>query len=279
MSYDLSESAMRRLTAAALTSYRDRPGRFLALAVTPASPLADVARTVERLVFEESFEMGVPTMIDEYRRYEDDSLFLLVLDRRSGMPAGAARIIEGGGKTLDDAPAYIDTDLSTIVALHGLHDGRIWDFATVAVLPAYRGGRSGLAVSSLLYRTFLNAGRLAGVRHMLAMLDHRAHRNLKLVGVEFAPLAGSEPFDYLGSPLTEALHVPFPELIPSIARQAGRLRRLGSPFNGSIRARGLRRLLTRRIAARVAHQISSGQGLDESIVLPGLDRRQLVRAL
>ena len=110
------------------------------------------------------------------------------------------------------------------------------------------------------------------------VLAHTPPRNLKLVGVEFAPLAGSEPFDYLGSPLTEALHVPFPELVPSIARQAGRLRRLGSPFNGSIRARGLRRLLTRRIAARVAHQISSGDGLDESIVLPGLDRRQLVRA-
>jgi hypothetical protein len=279
MNYDLDETAMRRLTAAALTTYRDRPGRFLALAVAATSPLADVARTVERLVFEESFEMDVPTMIAEYRRYEDDSLFFLVLDRRTGLPAGAARVIDGGGKTLDDAPARIDVGLSTIVALHGLHSGRIWDFATLAVLPAYRGGRSGLAVSSLLYRTFLNAGRLAGVRHLVAMLDYRAHRNLKLIGVEFMPMAGSEPFDYLGSPSTEALHTPFPELIPAIARQAGRLRRLGEPFHGSIRGRGLRRLLTRRIAARVAHQISSGDRLDESIVLPGLDRRQLVRAL
>jgi hypothetical protein len=147
------------------------------------------------------------------------------------------------------------------------------------VLPAYRGGRSGLAVSSLLYRTFLNAGRLAGVRHLVAMLDHRAHRNLKLIGVEFMPMAGSEPFDYLGSPSTEALHTSFPELIPAITRQAGRLRSPGESFHGSIRGRGLRRLLTRRIAARVAQRISSGDRLDESIVLPGLDRRQLVRAL
>jgi hypothetical protein len=111
------------------------------------------------------------------------------------------------------------------------------------------------------------------------MLDHRAHRNLKLIGVEFAPMAGSEPFEYLGSSSTEALHTPFPALIPAIARQADHLRRLSEPFQGSIPARGVRRLLTRRIAAKVAHQIATGDDLDQSIVLPGLDRRQLVRAL
>jgi hypothetical protein len=277
MTYDLDETTQRRLTAAALTTYRDRPGRFLALAVSPGSPLADVARTVERMVFEETFRMDAAVMTTEYRRYEDDSLFFVVLDRKTGMPAGAARVIEGGGKTLDDAPECIDTDLSAIVALHDLHSGRIWDFATLAVLPAYRGGRSGLAVSSLLYRTFLNAGRLAGVRHLVAMLDYRAHRNLKLIGVEFAPMAGSEPFDYLGSPSTEALIASFGDLIPAIGRQAGRLRTLGEPVRGRVPGRGLRKLLTRRIAARVAHQVATGDGLDESIALPALDRRQLVR--
>lgn len=278
MAYDLDETTLRRLTAGALAQYADRGGRFLALAVAAASPLADVARTVERQVFEESFGMDSGVMVDEYRRYEDDSLFFLVLDRRTGMPAGAARVIDGGGKTLDDAPECIGTALSTIVTLHGMDSGRIWDFATLAVLPAYRGGRSGLAVSSLLYRTFLNAGRLAGVRHLVAMLDFRAHRNLKLIGVEFEPMAGSEPFEYLGSPSTEALHAVFPELIPSIARQAGRLRD-GEPIRGSIRGRGLRRLITLRVAARIAHRIASGDGLDEDIVLPGLDRRHLVRQL
>jgi hypothetical protein len=279
MAYDLDEIAVRRLTAVALTTHADRPGRFLALAVASTSPLADVARTVERQVFEESFGNDSGTMAAEYRRYEDDSLFFLVLDRSTGLPAGAARVIDGGGKTLDDAPARIGTDLSAIVALHGLHTGRIWDFATLAVLAAYRDGRSGLAVSSLLYRTFLNAGRLAGVRHLVAMLDHRAHRNLKLIGVEFTPMAGAEPFEYLGSASTEALVLPFAELIPSIARQSVRLGHLAEPFHGSIRARGVRRLITRRIAAKVAHQIATGDNLDESIVLPGLDRRQLMRQL
>jgi hypothetical protein len=276
VSYDLAASTVRLRTAAALAAHPSA-ARFVALAVGTASPMADVARDLERQVFEKSFGNDAGQMAAEYRRYEDDSLFFIVLDRRTGMPAGAARVIDGGGKTLDDAPDRIDTPLSTIVAVHHLGTGRIWDFATLAVLPAYRGGRSGPAVSSLLYRTFLNAGRLAGVRHIVALLDHRAHRNLKLIGVHFAAMAGAEPFEYLGSPSTEALYVPFAELVPSITRQARQLGRFTGEFHGEIRARGVRRLVTRRIAARVAGQIATGAGLDEHITLPGLDRRRLIR--
>jgi hypothetical protein len=279
MSYDLDETTIRRRTAAAIAAHSQADGRFLALAVGPASPMADVARTVERQVFEPSFGMDATVMEAEYKRYEDDSLFFIVLDRKTGLPAGAARVIDGGGKTLDDAPEHIDVPLSAIVELHNLHTGRIWDFATLAVLPAYRGGRDGVAASTLLYRTFLNAGRLAGVRHLTAMLDYRAHRNLKLIGVEFEPLAGSEPFEYLGSPKNEALYVPFAQLIPSIARQAERLSQRDGEHQGEIPGNGLRRLVTRRIAARVAAQVASGEGLDEHIRLPGLDRRQLMRQL
>jgi hypothetical protein len=232
---------------------------------------------VERKVFEESFGNDAADMAAEYRRYETDSLFFIVLDRRTGLPAGAARVIDGGGKTLDDAPDRIDTPLSTIVAEHDMLSGRIWDFATLAVLPEYRESRSGLAVSSLLYRTFLNAGRLAGVHHLVTMLDRRAHRNLKLIGVAFVPMAGSAPFEYLGSTSTQALYLRFADLEPSIRRQSERLRGLGSDAADEIDARGVRRLVHQRIAARVAAQIASGEGLDEHILLPALDRRRLIR--
>ncbi|GIF00192.1 hypothetical protein [Paractinoplanes rishiriensis] len=275
MSYNLPEGTVRKLVATAFTNHTST-ARFVGLAVGPHTPLADVARTVERQVFEETFGMDAAAMSAEYRRYEDDSLFFVVLDRRTGLPAGAARVIDGGGKTLDDAPDCIDVPLSTIVGLHDLHTGRIWDFATLAVLPAYRGVRAGVAVSAMLYRTFLNAGRLAGVRHIVAMLDHRAHRNLKLIGVEFTPMAGSDPVEYLGSSSTEALHVLFDDLEPSIARQCERLRQ-NTANTGEIDGRGLRRLLTRRTAARVAYQVHSGMGLDEHILLPALDRRRLIR--
>ena len=273
--YDLDEGTVRRFTAAALAAHPSA-GRFAALAIGPADPMADVARTVERQVFEEAFGNDTTTMAAEYAGYEPGSLFFLVMDRRTGLPAGAGRVIDGGGKTLDDAPACIGRDLSAIAAAHGLHDGKIWDFATVAVLPGYRGGRSGLAVSSLLYRTFLNAGRRAGVRHVVTMLDHRAQRNMALLGARLVPMAASGPFAYLGSPSTRALYHAFADLEPYIAEQATRLRRLGSAFGGEIRARGLRRLLTRRIAARVSARVASGEGLDEHILLPGLDRRRLV---
>ncbi|GAA0548795.1 hypothetical protein GCM10010172_33360 [Paractinoplanes ferrugineus] len=272
MTYELSPATVRQRTAAALDAHHST-ARFVALAVGSASAMADVARDLERQVFDQAFGNDTAAMTAEYRRYEDDSLFFIVLDRRTGMPAGAARVVDGGGKTLDDAPGLIGVPLATVVARHDLAHGRIWDFATLAVLPAYRGGTAGPAVSSLLYRTFLNAGRLAGVRHVVAMLDARAHRNLKLLGVRFSPLAGSAPFAYLGSPSTEALHVPFDEILPSLARQAARLGRRGAEHDGEIRGNILRRLVIRHVAARIA----TGDGLDEHITLPGLDRRELIR--
>ncbi len=272
--YQLPESEVRALSAAALDTYPSS-GPFVALAVRTDDPLADVARTVERQTFEESFGNDAATMTAEYRPYEKDSLFFLVLDRRSAMPVGAGRVIEGGGKTLDDAPEHIGADLSTIVAAHDLYEGRIWDFATVAVRPEYRGGKSALLVSSLLYRTFLNAGRRSGVRHVVTMLDSHAFLSMTLLGAPVVPMAGSAPFEYLGSASTRALYVPFAALAPSIARQSERLARFGGRFQGEIRARGLRRLIIRRLAARVSHQVATGDGLDEHVALPALERRRL----
>ena len=110
-------------------------------------------------------------------------------------------------KTIVDAPAHIGVPVDEIGAFHGM-TGRVWDFATVAVLPDYR-GRSSLAVSSLLYRTFLLAGQRAGVRHVVAMLDRVAWRNIRLLGVPVAQMAGSGPFAYLGSAENRAIHIDF----------------------------------------------------------------------
>jgi hypothetical protein len=273
MTYSLSASEIAAVCRPALAAHPSA-ARFVAFAIAPADPMADVARTVERQVFEQSFGNDAAEMAAEYGPYEENSLFFLVLDRRTGRPAGAGRVIDGGGKTLDEAPDLIGRDLSEIAEAHALHDGRIWDFATVGVLPAYRGNKSGLLVSSLLYRTFLRAGDRARVRHVVTLLDRRAHANMSLLGVPFVPMAGSAPFPYLGSPSTMALYVPFAALELGLLRQSRLLRRPAGPFRGEIRARGLRRFLIRRLAAKVSHQVSTGAGLDEQIVLPGLDRRR-----
>lgn len=253
---------LARRCAAALAAH-PATGRFAALAVATSDPMADVARMVERQI--------LPAAPD-YDDHESRSLFLLVLDRETGLPAGAGRVVEGGGRTLDDAPGHIGRDLSAIVNAHDLHDGRrLWEFATVGVLPEYRGDKS---VSSLIYRTFLQAGHRAGVRHVVALADDRTHRALTLLGVPFTAMAGSEPFEYLGSPGTRAVYVPFIEVESAIAAQSERLNRAVGSFAGEIRARGLRRLLARRAAARVSEQVATGFGLNEQILLPGLERRR-----
>jgi hypothetical protein len=268
--YNLDVLEIERVTVEFLAKHPDPAGRFVAVVVGPGHPLADVGRAVERQTFDEAFGNDAATMAAEYGPYESQSLFCLVLDRWRRMPAGVSRIIEGSGggvKTVDDAPAHIGGDPAGILAAHGMTGQKIWDFATVAVLPEYRGDRASLAVSSLLYRTFLVTGRRARVKHVVVMLDRGAYRNMRLLGVEFEPLAGSKPFAYLGSAETRALYVDFEGIAPAIAAQAKRLRRPFGRIAGEIRARGVRRLVIRRIAAGVSRRVSSGKGLDRHIVL------------
>ena len=265
--YDLPPDEVGRISAAALAG-RPAPGRFLSIVVEPGAPLADVARTVERQVFEATFGNDAAVMASEYGPYEDRSRFFVVLDRELGMPAGIVRVIQDDGpgvKTIVDAPAHIGVPVAQISAIHGL-TGRIWDFATVAVLPEYR-GRSSLTVSSLLYRTFLLAGKRAGVRHVVAMLDRGAWRNIRLLGVPVGQIAGSGPFAYLGSAENRAVHIDFGLIEPAIARQAVQLRRPGRPIVGTLPGRGLRKLLIRRVAAGISGRVASGRGLDPHIAL------------
>ncbi|MEV6344211.1 hypothetical protein [Actinoplanes sp. NPDC051851] len=272
MSYALDADIVRTRCLTALAEHPST-NRFVALAIGPTDPMADVARTVERIVFEASFELDEATMLKEYGPYEEQSFFFLVIDRETGMPAGAARAIDGGGKTLDDAPKLLNTELSEIVDYHHMHDGgRIWDYATLAVLPAYRSDRNSLTVSGMLYRTFINAGHLRGVRHVVCMLDGGAYRNLKMLGVRFIPMVGSEPFDYLGSPENRALYIPLDDIAASMADQAELLSRPEVPD-----ANGRRRPGLRRITARLATQVSSGLDLDPHIEMAAIERRRQPR--
>jgi hypothetical protein len=270
--YDLDAREIERISVEFLAKHPDPTGQFVAVVAGPQHPLADVARAVERQTFDEAFGNDSGTMAAEYGSYESRSLFFVVLDRRTGMPAGAGRVIEGHGaavKTIRDATGLIGIDTTGILAAHGMTGKKVWDFATVAVLPGYRGNRSALTVSSLLYRCFLVAGKRAGIKHVVTMLDRGAYRNMLLLGAPVEPLAGSGAFEYLGSVETRALYVAFEELEPGIAAQAGRLRRPFAPIRGEIHAHGLRRTIIRRVAAGVSRRVSSGKGLDRQIVLAG----------
>ncbi|MEU4155427.1 hypothetical protein [Actinoplanes sp. NPDC026670] len=246
-----------------------RPGRFLTVIAADGHPLADVGRAVERTVFEPAFGNNADVMTSEYGPYEDRSRFFVVLDRQTGLPAGTTRVIAGTGdevKTIADAPGHIGRSVEEILDAHGMRGQTIWDFATVAVLPQYRGRRYGLTVSSLLYRTFAVAGTRAGVEHAVVMLDVRAHRNMTLIGNRLYPLAGSAPFAYLGSADTRALYARIPDFVPDMTRQAAALLGFGGRHAGRIPGQGWRKPLARLVAARVAHRIATGRTLDENIV-------------
>ncbi|GIF42520.1 hypothetical protein [Actinoplanes xinjiangensis] len=246
-----------------------RPGRFVAVIVRDGHPLADVGRAVETAVFEPAFGNDATVMSAEYGPYENRSLFFVVLDRRTGLPAGATRVIAGVGaevKTIADAPAHIGRSADEIVDAHGMRDQTVWDFATVAVLPHYRGTRYGLTVSSLLYRAFAVAATHAGVEHAVVMLDVRAWRNMTLIGNRLYPLAGSAPFAYLGSADTRALYARIPDFVADMTRQAAALRGFGTGYAGRIPGRGWRKLVARRVAANVSHRLATGDTLDQNIV-------------
>jgi hypothetical protein len=147
---------------------------------------------------------------------------------------------------------------------------KVWDCATLAVLPQYRGGRSSLLVSTMIYRTFLVLGRRHGVRHAVAMLDKGAFRNLQLIGVPMRTLADSGPFAYLGSAENRAVHMDFSAIEAAVCEQAARMRRSARPGLTALRRDGLRKLLIRRVAARVSLRIGTGEDVDEHIVVvPG----------
>jgi hypothetical protein len=270
--YDLDPAAVRRVTAEFLAAY-PTGGRFVTAVVGPDSDLASVGRALERQVFEEAFGNDAAVMATEYGPYEQRSLFFVVIDRKQGVPAGVGRMIESYGagvKTVDDAPGHIGVDVETILAAHGMNGEKVWDCATLAVLPQYRGGRSSLLVSTMIYRTFLVMGRRHGIRHAVSMLDKGAYRNLRRVGVPMRTLAGSGPFEYLGSAENRAVHMDFPAIEHAVREQAARMRRAARPGLAALRRDGLRKLLTRRVAAGVSLRIGTGADVDDHIVVvPG----------
>lgn len=270
--YDLEPAAARRITADFLAAYPGN-GRFVTAVVGPDSDLAAVGRSLERQIFEETFGNDATVMAAEYGPYEASSLFFLVIDRKRGVTAGVARMIESRGagvKTVDDAPQHIDADIDTILATHGMDGDKVWDCATLAVLPQYRGGRSSLLVSTMIYRTFLVMGQRHGVRHAVSMLDRGAFRNLTMIGVPMRTLADSGPFEYLGSRENRAVHMDFPAIEPAVREQAVRMRRAARLSLGTLHRDGLRKLITRRVAARVSTRIGTGVDVDEHIVVvPG----------
>ncbi|TFB92755.1 hypothetical protein [Cryobacterium sp. HLT2-28] len=224
-SYDLSPDDVGALTVELLASLAGawpEKYRYVGIEIAGESPFSNIARHIERVVFEASFGNDAAQMTAEYGPYEAGSVFFVSIDRSTGMPSGALRIIGDsprGFKTLNDArsaPFHILPE--DVAEQHAIDDrGTLWDVGTVAVLPGHRSGAG--AVSVQLYRAMYLSALQHGIDHLVSIIDAVPLRKLvDYLGIPFVPLAGSAPGPYLGSPMSQAVYCHVPDFQPRTRR-------------------------------------------------------------
>ncbi len=227
--YDLSNEHMRGLTADLL---KDREPtctmRYVTYMISANYTYSNIARTVERTVFDEAFGNDADEMKKEYGPYEEQSRFLLSVDRVASLPVGVLRIIENGDnglKSLNDfTSSHPDLSMKDIEAFHGVNDfENCWDIGTVAILPGNRSSTG--EVSLQLYRGMYRTAEEEGVSQFVSIVDHKAYRMLTgHLGIPFVSLAGSEPFEYLGSTSSHALYGSVQEFYPKMSEKLQQVR-------------------------------------------------------
>jgi hypothetical protein len=179
--YDLSDSERDELTQHFLSS-KGTPAchGFACFELEGTDPYANIARQVEREVFEDSWGNDSVTMKQEYGPYDESSVFFLAIDTQAKRPAGVLRMIRNspaGLKTivdLDDsikspiAPIAIPAD--EVMRHHGIEDlDRCWDGATAAVPRQYRGKLAAMHVQ--LMQVVAAAAMRENIQHFVAVLD------------------------------------------------------------------------------------------------------------
>ena len=193
--------------AADLVATHGRGDTPFGLYVVPASdPAAELARAVERDVFFEYFGNTPEMLAAEYDAYEDSSVYLCVLDHLRGRAAGAMRLIlpsSAGLKTTVDLEQSWAQPVTEVLERTGLElpPGRVWDIATIAVTPEYRGASTNGLISLAMYQGVIQLAIHRDVRWVLAILDLVV---LDLIqegtGRPFSTFDGVEPMSYLDSP-------------------------------------------------------------------------------
>jgi hypothetical protein len=173
---------------------------------------ANAARAVEVEVFGEKFGNTADELQREYGPYDARSSFFLVSD--NGEATGVLRVMTAtrlsGFKSIHDLPV----SLWDIVKHHGLlHAPNVLDVGSLAVRKRWRGDGY---VASVLYGLLHQHCLRHGYEHMVCVLDSHAYRLLTTIGVPFVPLAGTEPFSYLGSASSVACYGRVADLAPSV---------------------------------------------------------------
>ena len=178
--YDLSDAERDALTEEFLSTKRVGCSRFACFAIESTDPFANIARQLEREVFEQSWGNDSVTMKNEFGPYDESSVFFMAVDTHDRVPAGVVRMIRNspaGLKTivdLDDgvkspiAPIAIPVD--EVMRHHGIDDlDRCWDGATAAIPRRYR--RRLAATHVQILRVMALAAMRENIQHFVAVLD------------------------------------------------------------------------------------------------------------
>jgi hypothetical protein len=173
---------------------------------TADDPAAELARSVERDVFDEFFGNTPDMLAEEYGPYEGASLFFCVVDHLRLTPAGMIRMLlpsAAGSKSLNDLERVWGEPAAEVLARTGLEvdESSLWDIATLAVARDYRGAATSGLVSLALYQGVNVLAAKVDLAHAVAIFDLVV---LDLVQSNFhrpfSTFAGIEPRRYLDSP-------------------------------------------------------------------------------
>lgn len=172
--------------------------------------MQDVARTIERTVFEGSFGNDSAEMQKIYGPYENASTFFLSINKKTMQPVGVLRIIEhssAGLMTFETLPTdATQLDAAELQAACGIESlDECWDVGTVAVPPEYR--KQGAGISVQLYRAMYLAAMQKNIKHLVAIIDKAPLSTMTtFLGIPFERIPGTTPFEYEGSSESTAVH-------------------------------------------------------------------------
>jgi len=238
---------------------------MLELVFDPAGDLLDATRDCEADIFLQSFGNTRQQLAEEYGPYEQDSVFVSLVDG-AGDVVACGRLLTGlhtALKTIDDLrrpPWRIDGARSAGAA--GLDLTRTWDLATMGVRPGVAHGRTRLACA--LYHGGISALRVNEAAAMVAIVDDRVRRLLQSIGLNARAIPGAATAPYLGSDASTPVYA---HLAAAFDRQrrdspdAHRLVTLGIGLDGvRVPAREQFRLPVRVPAAWTSRPLSAPVG-------------------
>lgn len=219
---DLVEEELRELATPVVEAAGNPAEAFGVYVFTADQPESELARYVERTVFDETFGNPRELLDAEYLPYEESTVFYTVIDHRRRLPAGMMRIIlpsARGLKTLQVIEDAWGVDVNGLLERTGL-DWDLdlaWDVTTLAVAGEYRGKSTDGLISLGLYQTLVRSALAGGARWFLTILDMKPLELIQTYTHDcFHEFEGLGPRSYLDSPLSIPVYNDIPQWEPRL---------------------------------------------------------------